>query len=93
MSTWETTELPVLHAVRDIAAQHDQITVSRLSRKTGLSPDEVKESLRRLAEARPPYITGTNILVGDGVVGRRPTVTGLTPRAEDALARDDDPNL
>jgi hypothetical protein len=91
VSTWETTELPVLRAVRAITEQRGQISVARISRETGLRSDDVRASLRRLAEARPPYITGTNILVGDGVVGGRPSITGLTPRAEDALARDDAP--
>jgi hypothetical protein len=93
MSSWETTELPVLRAIRDLTRQRAPITVGRIEQRSGLGADEVRESLRRLAESHPPYVTGTSLLVGDGVVGTDATVTGLTPRAEDALNRDADPRV
>jgi hypothetical protein len=67
--------------------------VRRIQQRTGLSRDDVRDSLRRLAESHPPYVTGTSLLVGDGVVGADAKVTEITPRAEEALAHLEDPRL
>ena len=86
MSSWETRELPVLRAAeRLLAGSRKEVTAADLSRATGLSEPDVTASLRVLAEARGPYVSGHSLLSADGEAA----VTELTARAEEVLARAD----
>ena len=86
MSSWETRELPVLRAAeRLLSARHAEVTPADLARATGFTEAEVVASLRVLAEARGPYVTGHGLLAADGEAA----VTALTARAEQELARAD----
>ena len=85
MSSWETREVPVLRAVRDLLAGGRDASVGSVGRSLGLGAPAVAESLRVLAEAHPPYVAGQGLLASDGDA----RVTALTPRAEEALAMAD----
>jgi hypothetical protein len=86
MSSWETRELPVLRAAERLLAKgRAEVTTADLTRATGLSEADVTASLRVLAEARGPYVSGHSLLAADGEAA----VTELTARAEQELARAD----
>lgn len=83
MSTWETQELPVLRALAVHFAKRRArpASVRAIATATGMPEPVVIEVLRVLAESRPPYIEGRQLVHGDG----RPRVTGLTERAHHEL--------
>ncbi|HSK57153.1 MAG TPA: hypothetical protein VK908_18045 [Jiangellales bacterium] len=86
MSSWETRELPVLRAAQRLLADGGtEVTATDLSRATGLPEDDVVASLRVLAEAHGPYVTGHGLLAAHG----EPAITELTSRAEQEIARAD----
>ncbi|HSK26979.1 MAG TPA: hypothetical protein VK894_08730 [Jiangellales bacterium] len=86
MSSWETRELPVLRAARTLLEVGGaEATADDLARATGFTRAEVDASLRVLAEAKGPYVTGHGLLAADGDA----TVTALTPRAEQELTKAD----
>jgi hypothetical protein len=80
MSTWESQELPVLRAIADhFARSHAKpMSVRSIAIATGLPTKVVKDVLRVLAEGRPPYIEGSQLIKAGG---RTPRVTALTERA------------
>ena len=53
------------------------VSVRRIVAASGLPTATVKQALRVLAEARPPYVQGSQL----GRFGGRPRVTALTERA------------
>lgn len=91
MSSWETRELPLLRAIearskrRGRAKRPLRISVPELAADTGFSEAEVSDSLRVLAEAHGPYITGENLLHAES----ESYVTGLTDRARVELDKVD----
>jgi hypothetical protein len=83
MSTWETQELPVLRALAVHFAKRGARPASArtIGAATSMPESVVIEVLRVLAESRPPYIEGRQLVHGDGP----PRVTGLTERARHEL--------
>jgi len=83
MSTWETQEVPVLRAL----AMHFAVpgalppTAPEIAAVCGLERQQVDEALRVVAEAKPPYVVGTQMTHPQ----LRPTVSGLTERAHHEL--------
>jgi hypothetical protein len=91
VSSWETRELPLLRAI-DAQLQTKRprrrlfgVTLRDLTAETGWSEEDVQRSLRVLAEAHGPYVTGRSLLKASG----RPVVTGLTDRARAELDKRD----
>lgn len=79
MSTWESQELPVLRALATHFAADDAAPagVPEIAAASGLERQQVDEVLRVLAEAKPPYVVGTQMTHS----AMQPTVSGLTERA------------
>lgn len=86
MSSWETRELPVLRAAQRLLTEgRAEVTAADLTRATGLTETDVAASLRVLAEAHGPYVTGHGLLAAAGEAA----ITEVTPRAEQEIARAD----
>jgi hypothetical protein len=83
MSTWETQELPVLRALAThfTKPRARPASMRTIASATGLPEAAVRASIRVLAEAKPPYIEGRQLIHSDGP----PRVTGLTERASHEL--------
>ncbi len=87
MSTWETQELPVLRALTAhfAIAGARSLAASDIAERTGLDERVVTAVLRRLSEAKPPYVLGLQRL--QGASGQ--VVTGVTERTLHELEQDD----
>lgn len=83
MSSWEQHDLPVLMALHDHFETNKtrSVSVRMISTWTGFERASVEASLRRLAESKGPYITGTGLLASEGAA----RVQGLTQRAEQVI--------
>ncbi len=88
MSTWETHELPVLRALVGHFGAADALPVpaQRIAELTGLEQGDVVAVLRRLSEAKPPYILGVQRLSGTSAAM---IVAGVTDRTYHELEQDD----
>ncbi len=87
MSTWETDELPVLRLLAEHfgGAGAAPLNAIDIAERAGMDEDAVMSVLRRLSEAKPPYVLGVQRMLGT----RAPAVTGITERAWRELEQDD----
>ena len=60
LDTWQRRELPILRAAVDWFDQldHNAMSLEELEERSGLSGEDVRRGLRRLALAEPPLIIG-----------------------------------
>jgi hypothetical protein len=88
--TWVSRDLPVLDAIVRVFDQPERydLRIPELIRLCGLPETDVHAALRVLADASPPFITGTGVeettypLVVSGATERARRAVGQWPTAE-----------